>query len=48
MMYCKYTKYLILADVAQLDRAPDYGSDGSGFESWRPHQIERKGCIATV
>ena len=26
------------AAVAQLDRAPDYGSDGSGFESWQPHQ----------
>ena len=21
-----------------MDRAPDYGSDGSGFESWQPHQ----------
>ena len=27
--------YLVLAPVAQLDRASDYGSEGWGFESLR-------------
>jgi hypothetical protein len=31
------------ADVAQLDRAPDYGLGGSGFESWHPHHKNTKG-----
>jgi hypothetical protein len=38
--------YLLLeraaAPVAQLDRAPDYGSDGWGFKSLRVHE---KGLI---
>ncbi len=27
------------APVAQLDRAPDYGSGGLGFESLRVHKL---------
>jgi hypothetical protein len=36
---------LILADVAQLDRASGYGPEGSGFEFWHPHHLRKKGCI---
>ena len=28
--------------VAQLNRASDYGSEGSGFESQRSHRLKRK------
>ena len=29
--------------VAQLNRASDYGSEGSGFESQRSHKVFQKG-----
>ena len=29
-----------IAPVAQLDRASDFGSEGSGFESLRAHQLD--------
>ena len=29
--------------VAQLNRASDYGSEGSRFESWRSHHQKREG-----
>ena len=32
-----YNKIIKLAPVAQLDRASDFGSEGSGFESLRAH-----------
>ncbi len=40
MDYCDNIKFAILiAPVAQLDRASDFGSEGWGFESSRAHHI---------
>ena len=42
MLYSNYG-----APVAQLDRASDFGSEGSGFESWPGRQIRKQLRMST-
>ena len=39
--YSNFWKHKKYAPVAQLDRAPDYGSGGQGFESSRARHLNQ-------
>ena len=45
---CRGHLGVVIAPVAQLDRVPDYGSGGWGFESSRAHFIDFKSGFGRV